>query len=358
MMFMKTKHFFSLLTVIGLSSTISFAQNAGNQNPYAIFGSEPYIAGAKAADAEVKVFVIENFAEGSTVARLEHNTTTGVVTYFDKAGNVLGQKQLKEGERAWPSIDKKAEQYYSISPYAFCANNPVKYIDPNGMEVWIYYQDDDGNEQKMLYTANMNYSGSNSFVSNMVGNLNAVYGNGGNTMLDALIGSSNAFNVLNQNPSIEGAGGAFRRNMDGGGTIFAGLIGGEVNFSNVETTAHEFFHGAQHEFGQGGSSVFNEVEAYVFGYGVAMNYGNSTGNYGGSMTPAGVGGTPASDAWESSFRSLQTNGYSPGTMVNAINNFQAGAAVNSGGQYNRIPALPTPYNGGKPKSILSGFWRP
>ncbi|NDV97147.1 RHS repeat-associated core domain-containing protein [Dysgonomonas sp. 521] len=31
------------------------------------------------------------------------------------------------------SVDPLAEKYYSISPYAYCNNNPLKYIDPTGM---------------------------------------------------------------------------------------------------------------------------------------------------------------------------------------------------------------------------------
>ena len=33
------------------------------------------------------------------------------------------------------SIDPEAERYYSISPYAYCANNPLKYVDKDGKQV-------------------------------------------------------------------------------------------------------------------------------------------------------------------------------------------------------------------------------
>jgi len=32
----------------------------------------------------------------------------------------------------WATPDPLAEKYYSISPYVYCANNPLKYIDPDG----------------------------------------------------------------------------------------------------------------------------------------------------------------------------------------------------------------------------------
>ena len=36
--------------------------------------------------------------------------------------------QMHDGMRFIP-IDPLAEKYYSISPYAYCANNPIKCID-------------------------------------------------------------------------------------------------------------------------------------------------------------------------------------------------------------------------------------
>ena len=38
---------------------------------------------------------------------------------------------------AWLSVDPMADKYPSISPYAYCAWNPVKLVDPEGMDVYI-----------------------------------------------------------------------------------------------------------------------------------------------------------------------------------------------------------------------------
>lgn len=59
----------------------------------------------------------------------------------------------------WFSPDPLSENYYGISPYAFCANNPVNIIDPDGL-AWYYNsksgdfvaQYDDGNDNIYLLT--------------------------------------------------------------------------------------------------------------------------------------------------------------------------------------------------------------
>ena len=41
----------------------------------------------------------------------------------------------------WLSVDPMADKYPSISPYAYCAWNPVKLVDPDGRDVWEVSED-------------------------------------------------------------------------------------------------------------------------------------------------------------------------------------------------------------------------
>ena len=43
-----------------------------------------------------------------------------------------GARQYNPVTARWDRMDPLSEKYYSTSPYAYCANNPVRFIDPDG----------------------------------------------------------------------------------------------------------------------------------------------------------------------------------------------------------------------------------
>jgi RHS repeat-associated protein len=46
----------------------------------------------------------------------------------------FGARWLDNVRMQWTTVDPLAEKYYSISPYAYCFNNPLKYLDPDGKD--------------------------------------------------------------------------------------------------------------------------------------------------------------------------------------------------------------------------------
>lgn len=42
----------------------------------------------------------------------------------------------------WIVPDPASEKYYDISPYAYCANDPVNLVDPDGESTWVAQQED------------------------------------------------------------------------------------------------------------------------------------------------------------------------------------------------------------------------
>ena len=58
----------------------------------------------------------------------------------------------------WLSVDPMADKYPSISPYAYCAWNPIKLVDPDGRDVEIVRDDEN---KKVTIRANFYYNTEN-----------------------------------------------------------------------------------------------------------------------------------------------------------------------------------------------------
>lgn len=66
------------------------------------------------------------------------------------------------------TMDPLAEKYYSVSPYAWCGNNPVKYIDPDGRD-WYEFENENGTKSTLWQEGNAKTRTINDQVYNNIG---------------------------------------------------------------------------------------------------------------------------------------------------------------------------------------------
>lgn len=76
----------------------------------------------------------------------EFDTMHGLNTYD------YGARQYNSLFGRWDRMDPLCEKYYSVSPYAYCANNPVLCIDEKGEEVKVYVGTRNNPQNRNLYS--------------------------------------------------------------------------------------------------------------------------------------------------------------------------------------------------------------
>ena len=67
------------------------------------------------------------FAEIFTFSAKEKDAETGY-SYF-------GARYYSSDLSIWLSVDPMSDKYPSLSPYTYCANNPIKLVDPDGRKI-------------------------------------------------------------------------------------------------------------------------------------------------------------------------------------------------------------------------------
>lgn len=114
----------------------------------------------------------------------------------------------------WLQTDPQASDYPNISPYTFCANNPVKYVDPDGriIRVFDYVDNERINYEWRQYDGtwgfydknNQLYNGNNDYISNLSTALSELMGGGnhGYDLVSTIAGSNNIVTVMSSDKSM------------------------------------------------------------------------------------------------------------------------------------------------------------
>ncbi len=151
------------------------------------------------------------------------------------------------------------EKYVGMSPYNYCAGNPVKLVDPKGNDLGVLV---DG--EAYAYNPNVKkneYKGHNAAIRNFVKTLNKINSTSmGNKMLRSLHNSKRKYTITNKT-SASGTRATVEDKKNG---VCVGAINKMGKSHTLLNLAHELFHSYQFEKNQGGRSIWNEVEAYAF----------------------------------------------------------------------------------------------
>ncbi|WP_321436019.1 RHS repeat-associated core domain-containing protein [uncultured Bacteroides sp.] len=102
------------------------------------------------------------------------------------------------------TIDPLAEKYYSISPYAYCADNPMKFVDKEGKYIDIWYPGKNGIPTSFRFDGNNGTQApNNSYVQAVIKSYNYDVSNGGGDNLKEAATNSNL--TINVAPSWSGS---------------------------------------------------------------------------------------------------------------------------------------------------------
>ena len=187
----------------------------------------------------------ENISALYTFSAKERDAETGL-SYF-------GARYYSSDLSIWLSVDPMSDKYPSLSPYVYCATNPVKLVDPDGEE-W----DIDGYK---YYPGQNCPKDAQQSTRNKWNAMNNIYRTKeGKDVIDYMNKEGVWYCVSSEACPSGLAGGEYV--PDGnktGGTIY--LNGAN---SDVGLLAHEMFHGYQDQKKQGDASQHNELQARLF----------------------------------------------------------------------------------------------
>ena len=230
----------------------------------------------------------------------------------------------------WLSVDPMADKYPSISPYAYCAWNPVKLVDPDGRELVImdgrtryYYKNG-----HVYINAKCNGLTFDSRLGKdartIKNNLDKMLESGaGKKVINRLINSSECYTISVDAKTGDGYYSTANNKVS--------LVSGIKN--NMEALSHELFHAYQDDNGRSQRSIYNEVEAYVFCGLISGRSGGITSNTDMEYHEAGL----------EFANKLRGGNFDSKTFQYLLDNFKKSSSANTGGSYNEYSDNPSKY---------------
>ena len=163
----------------------------------------------------------------------------------------------------WIGVDPLAGKYPSMSPYNYCATNPLLYIDPNGKDIVIHYLDENGKKSTYNYAPGSGYIGDNSFVEKKVDYLNKIYATDKGKRKIAKL-SGNQFHLdIKETTNVKNNNyvGSWDTGIKNQGLITAASEGGTLTEGFSYTDAFEAFaHEIQHAFDDSRGLKYNKSD--------------------------------------------------------------------------------------------------
>ncbi len=179
----------------------------------------------------------------------------------------FGARHYSPTIRRWLTPDPLSEKYYTSSPYAYCADNPINLVDPDGRR--IVGGTEEWNEQKTIIETRRNE------VQNRVYKLIDKGKTSGERYSFLMRRLESLNKTLNTIHILESSSQVYNLNNKGGNIGKLSFASGEINIDYTGTTSnfvHEVTHAGQFENGDLAfrpstgftllQDAFDEIEAY------------------------------------------------------------------------------------------------
>lgn len=150
---MKLNLIFIFLLLFALSPVAQNIQS--NKSPYAFIGDDTKILEASYSHPHQGAYSIISVLADSSITTAYFDYKNRTIRFVDSIGVNIATDTIPIGYNAFTIVDPMATQYTNFSPYAYCLNDPITLIDPDGqrpraneaalMAAYVYEHNSDSN---------------------------------------------------------------------------------------------------------------------------------------------------------------------------------------------------------------------